>query len=143
MADMLLLPQLILTAVMVGVIWQVQLLTYPQFLRVGRGEFGGYHRAHTFRMGAVVVPPMLLEMGLAVVWVWHERSLASIGGLALVGAVWVVTAVFQVLAHRKLAEGWDEGTIRRLVRTNWLRTVLWTVRLGLLTLAVGRGEGAG
>ena len=52
-------------------------------------------------------------------------------GFFLLAFVWGVTAVFSVPAHGRLLEGFDEVAHRKLVRTNWLRTLGWSVRGGL------------
>ena len=49
----------------------------------------------------------------------------------LLAAIWVTTALVQVPLHRRLSEGYDASSGRRLVTTNWLRTALWSGR-GLL-----------
>jgi hypothetical protein len=33
--------------------------------------------------------------------------------------------------------GWDDDVHRRLVSTNWIRTIGWTLRLGLVTWMAG------
>ena len=60
---------------------------------------------------------------------------AATDGLALLAAVWMSTALLQVPCHRKLAHGFDSDIVRRLVATNWIRTVCWTLRL-LVALAL-------
>jgi hypothetical protein len=35
--------------------------------------------------------------------------------------------------HARLGQGADEAALRRLVRTNWIRTLAWTAR-GVLVL---------
>ena len=62
-------------------------------------------------------------------------SLAPVAwaGLALVVAIWLSTAVIQIPCHHRLAQGFDDRVHRRLVRTNWIRTVAWTAR-GVLVL---------
>jgi uncharacterized membrane protein len=124
-----LLPQLILAAWMCGVIWLVQLVVYPQFARVGEAEFAAYHRAHTSGIAGVVIPAMLLELGLAVAAWWQQRDAFTAVMLGLVVAIWAVTAACQVPLHQRLAKGRDAAAIRSLVRTNALRTGLWTARL--------------
>lgn len=126
------LPQWIAAAWMTGIIWQVQLLTYPQFMRVGEREFAAYHREHLRRMGWVVIPPMLAELGLAIAAWWMVRDLVTGVGLGFVAAIWATTGLIQVPLHRRLSHGRDEASIRKLVATNWIRTVLWTARLCLL-----------
>jgi hypothetical protein len=34
-----------------------------------------------------------------------------------------------VPAHRRLSEGYDDEIVRRLVRTNWVRTIGWSSRV--------------
>ena len=56
-------------------------------------------------------------------WVYMRAS-----GMVLVVLIWVSTAALQVPAHKGLTQGFAERAHRRLVATNWLRTVLWSVR---------------
>jgi hypothetical protein len=123
------------TLYMVGVIWYVQLVHYPLMAHVGDGLFVGYHGRHTRRTGWVVVGPMLVEAATATVLLWPgidsvPRPLA-VAGFLLVAAIWISTFAIQVPLHRCLARGFDADTHRRLVRTNWIRTVLWSARGGL------------
>jgi hypothetical protein len=49
--------------------------------------------------------------------------------------LWLSTFAIQVPLHRRLAGGFDPAIHRTLVTTNWVRTVLWSIR-GLLAVAV-------
>lgn len=134
------------TLFMVGVIWFVQIVHYPLFLGVGRAEFAAYERAHTRRTGWIVGPPMVLEAGTTLALLTPMRS-AGLGpglpalGFVLLAAIWLSTALLQVPAHRRLEREFDAAVHRRLVTTNWIRTVLWTLR-GILALTL-LGKGAG
>lgn len=126
------------TLYMTGLIWFVQIVHYPLFAKVGEAQFPGYSRAHQTLTTLVVGPPMLLEAltaGLLVVarpaqipaWmVWT--------GLLLVIIIWASTAALQVPAHGKLVAGFDASTGAFLVSSNWIRTVGWTARAGLVML---------
>ena len=124
--------QLVIAAVMTGIIWQVQLLTYPQFLKVPVADFPDYHQSHTERMAWVVGLPILAEMALASLTAWQLRSGISYVGLGLVIAIWGITALFHIPLHNRLARGHDLSSIRKLISTNWLRTFLWSARTALL-----------
>lgn len=124
--------QLVIAALMTGIIWQVQLLTYPQFLKVTAADFPGYHQSHTERMTWVVGLPILAELALALLTAWQLRSGISYVGLGLVIALWGTTALFQIPLHNRLARGHDLPSIRKLIVTNWLRTFLWSTRTVLL-----------
>lgn len=133
----LLLLNFTLAAYLTGVIWVVQLVTYPALMLVGKPEFGRYHAAHTRGMGWVVGAPMVLELGLAawLAWVAYPSWGAgrALGQLALVGLVWLATFFIAVPFHNRLAaEGYNYVALDGLVRTNWLRTLAWTARTVLL-----------
>ena len=55
-------------------------------------------------------------------------------GLAVLALIWVSTFAVQVPLHARLASGFDRAVWHRLVVTNWLRTLAWTVRAGIAVL---------
>ena len=136
---LLLLAHVAATLIMFGVILVVQVVHYPLFAGVGAAGFVAYEAAHTRLMSYVVVLPMLVELATAGALVW----LRPLGipawqlwlGLALVGVIWLSTALLQVPAHRALGAGFDAAVHHRLVVTNWIRTVAWGLR-AVLVLAM-------
>lgn len=125
---------------MTGLVWFVQVVHYPLFAYV-EGDFVRYEQLHTVRTGWVVAPVMLAELGSSILLVLNPRFMtrteASIG-LALVIALWVSTWALQVPQHTTLSQGYDAAAQRFLVSSNWLRTLLWSVRSGLLLYWLGR-----
>ncbi len=125
-------PTLFLT----GLIWFVQVAHYPLFAAVGHAEFPRY-QVWNVRATSLVVGPLLAAEGASALGI-----LALVGGgLAWTGAallvlIWLSTALLQVPCHARLERGFDAATARRLVQSNWLRTIGWTARgvcaLGLL-----------
>lgn len=134
-----LLVQVATTLPLVGLIWLVQLVVYPQFGRVGTREFTGYHAAHARGITWIVAPLMLGELGAAIAWVVADVSFLQIGGLVLVVIVWGATGVLSVPQHDVLARGYAATAHARLVATNWVRTCAWTAR-GVLVVAALRGS---
>ncbi len=124
------------TLTMFGVIWVVQLVHYPLFAGVGADGFPAYEAAHQARITLVVLPAMLLELGTAVALLWLRPAAVPAWmawtGLALVGVVWVSTAVVQVPLHTALAAGFDGEAHARLVASNWMRTAAWSLRAALV-----------
>ena len=59
----------------------------------------------------------------------------AVVGLVLLVGIHASTILLQVPAHRRLSTGFDAGVHRRLVRTNWVRTVGWSLR-GLVAVAM-------
>ena len=136
---LLLLAHAAATLFMVGVIWFVQLVHYSLFARVGRPGFAAYSGSHTRLTGLVVGPPMLLEAATAValvVWTPPGISVPLVWvGLILVAGIWLSTAFLQSPRHTTLGRGFDPSAHRFLVTSNWLRTVLWSLR-GLVVLCI-------
>lgn len=127
----LLLLQAAASCALAGLVWFVQLVHYPLFTRVGPDGFRAYEREHTRRTTWIAAPLMVAEAGTAALLLVLGREAATLVGALLVAALWASTFLVQVPCHRALGRGWDEAVHRRLVRTNWLRTVLWTARAGL------------
>lgn len=125
------------TAAMFGLIWFVQVVHYPLFAAVGRDGFAAYETAHRRRTAFVVGPLMAAEgltAGLLVV-----APPAGVGpalplaGVVLLGVIHMSTVWLQVPQHAELNKGYDDATLRRLVRSNWVRTVGWS---GRYTIAI-------
>ncbi|AYA38156.1 hypothetical protein D3Y59_14580 [Hymenobacter oligotrophus] len=134
---LLLLLNFALAAYLTGVIWTVQLVHYPGFALVPADAFRAYHQAHLGRMGWVVMAPMVAELLLAAWWAWAARSAVGWSSLGLVVFVWAVTFFVSVPLHNRLAtDGGSYVAVYALVRTNWLRTLAWSIRLGLLGWAL-------
>lgn len=134
-AALLVIVQLVATALMTGVIWYVQLVHYPLMAGWPHDEFSVWESRHREMTGLVVMPAMIVEAATAVsLFAYSPRGVSrwviSLGGLLLAG-IWASTFLLQVPCHDLLSLGWDETVHARLVETNWVRTVLWTVRLGL------------
>ena len=124
------------TWMLAGLIWVVQILVYPQFLRLRDHEFKDYHFAHCFRIGVIVGPLLFVEF-VSAAWLLYQghREAAFLASLLPMVGNWISTALLQAPTHTKLMRGFDDAVIRRLIRSNWLRTFAWTVRGVLLVLA--------
>lgn len=128
----LLAAHLLCTLLMVGIIWFVQIVHYPLLACVGAEQFCRYAQLHQSRTTLVVVGPMITEALSAICLFVQSPPLRSSPAFMFAGAllilIWVSTAWWQVPLHQSLAREFDEQRIRRLVQTNWLRTVAWSTR---------------
>lgn len=128
------------TLAMVGIMWAVQLAIYPQFRLVAPADFQAYVTAHARRIVAVLAPFAPAEVLLALlVWLVRPDDVSGASALvagALLAVGWVTTGLWYGPLHGRLqADGHDPILIERLIRTNWFRTVLWSVR-GVLALSM-------
>ena len=127
------------TLAMVGLICFVQIVHYPLFRMVGSTAFVAYEAAHT-RLTSYVVGPFMAVEGVTALVIAAappddlSRVLPFLG-LVLLAVIHGSTVLLQVPAHRALSEAWDEQVATRLVRTNWIRTIGWSLR-GVLALAL-------
>ena len=126
------------TLAMTGLIWFVQLVHYPLFELAARQSFTEFARQHQRRTGWVVMPLMLVEAVTAVLLLVRHPGLWTATGAALLAVVWLSTALVQVPQHRRLSLGYDAAAVRRLVTTNWLRTLSWTARAAVALLIAAR-----
>ncbi len=117
-------------------IWLVQVIIYPGFHRIAPGEFTDYHRWYVNRISMIVLPLMIAEVVLSAKWLLDAGAVVALASAFLVLIVWLSTFLLQVPIHNRLKSGKDEMLIRRLVVTNWIRTVAWSLKAAVVTLAV-------
>lgn len=134
------------TLALAGLIWFVQIVHYPMFIRIGAADLARCEREHQIRTTYVVAPLMIAELVSAIgVVLMTDAGLASGAGsgpawfgLALVAMIWLWTFAVMVPVHRRLERVAGEAdqarsVVRRLVRLNAVRTIAWSVR-GLIAL---------
>lgn len=119
------------TLFMVGLIWFVQVVHYPLFANVGGEQFKLYEEQHQRLTTWVVGPAMLVELMTAALLFKTppaESSTIAWIGLGLVVVIWLATALLSVPAHNSLTIEYSTAAYRKLVATNWIRTVAWSAR---------------
>lgn len=128
------------TFAMVGVIWVVQLVQYPMLASYSAVAPGAAARDHQRRISWLVGPLMAVE-GLTALWLLVERpesmSAASAWlAAALLGVALSSTVAVQVPLHQRLALDHDPAAARRLIASNWVRTLAWSARGVVLARAI-------
>jgi hypothetical protein len=132
MVDLILLANFVATCVMTGVIWFVQWVHYPLLASVPVDRAIDIATDHQRRTGQVLAIPMAVEgfttLGLLIsrpesvqiFWPWFGAVLLAV---ALGSTVFV-----SVPLHAKMATNPTADVGRRLVVTNWSRTIAWSLR---------------
>lgn len=124
---------------MVGLIWTVQVVHYPLFDGVGADAFPSYEARHSSAIGRLLILPAGLEVitaaTLVVVRPPGVPMWLVLGAGAVLAGIWIMTALVQAPAHGLLSDGFDAAVHRRLVDSNWWRTIGWSVR-GVAALAM-------
>ena len=120
------------TSLMVGIIWVIQLLHYPAFNFIKESDYVEFQHFHMQRISFIVVPVMILELFSAFMLVYYLRSNLLILCLIILLFIWLITFIFFTKLHQSLLGGYDKTIIDKLVRINWSRTILWSIRLIIL-----------
>ena len=94
--------------------------------------FPAYEAHHTRRTVWVVGPPIVVE-ALTAAWLAFTvpaglPAALTGSGLVLVLIIWLSTSLLQVPCHRRLSHGFSHAVHHRLVLTNWIRTIAWSLR---------------
>ena len=121
---------------MIGLIWLIQVVHYPLFVKVGSEGFQEYSQDHQRLITRIVLPLMFMELGTSLYLVFSRPTgvsswLAFIGA-TLVAVIWLSTFLIQVPQHGQLLEKLDPVVCAQLVQGNWIRTISWSLR-GLIT----------
>ncbi len=132
MIEFVLLVNFVATAVMTGVIWFVQWVHYPLLASVPVDGAVEVAHQHQRRTGQVLALPMAVE-GLTTLWLLASRPEAVSLILPWLGAVLLAVALgstvfVSVPLHAKMATNPTADVGKRLITTNWLRTIAWSAR---------------
>lgn len=125
------------TLFMLGLIWFVQVVHYPLMDEIGITDFRLYHEKHMTLTTYVVAAPMIVE-GLTALYLFvfppafAPRIVMGLG-FALVCINFGSTYFIQVPLHRKLQSLFESDVHQVLVYSNWIRTIVWSLR-GILIL---------
>jgi hypothetical protein len=120
-------------------IWLVQIIIYPGLARIPSNDFVNYHQWYVTRITMVVLPLIVCEIILAIAWFFLQDNLfypTVAGGLVVL--VWCSTFTCQVPIHKRLQAGKDKSTIKRLVNTNWIRTIAWSAKAVIVIVSAAK-----
>lgn len=136
----LLLADLVVAAVLCGLIWTIQIVHYPLFAAVPAAGWVAYEREHQRRIARLVAPLMHANVSLAVavgVAGDGDALLRWVGAVLAVAVFAATGGVFSAL-HSRLAAGRDPAVIARLVALNWWRTAAWTLQTSTAVVLVAQ-----
>ena len=133
--NFVLLGHLIFTSIMTGVIWVIQIVHYPSFHFIEKELYTAFQKFHMNKISIIVIPIMLAELitGMMLFLDKSSKSPFLIISFVILVLIWLITGVFFSKAHNELMMGYQELVVNQLVVMNWIRTLLWTLRLLLLT----------
>ena len=137
-SEIILLANFVAATVMTGVIWFVQWVHYPLLASVPVDRAVETAIKHQRSTGQVLAIPMAVEgfttlgllisrpEGVQVIWPWI--------GAVLLAVALGSTVILSVPLHAKMVANPTAEVGRRLVVTNWPRTIAWSARAVVCTV---------
>ena len=124
--EFLVCSQLIIDTGLLILIWLVQLIIYPSFRYIADDCFHSWHSRYVRAISLIVVPLSLSQLAVEIVYtIYHSSRWLRISIIAL---IWVSTFTLSAPCHARLQQEGKQGAlIERLISTNWIRTLLWTL----------------
>ncbi|MGB5691876.1 MAG: hypothetical protein WBM43_04640 [Flavobacteriaceae bacterium] len=104
----------------------VQIIIYPGFRYYSKNDLIFWHRQYTKKISFVVIPLMVGQLIITIIFLLNRASLYDISVALLVIAVWIITFLYFVPAHRKISDGThSDAQLKQMLHINWLRTAIW------------------
>ncbi len=116
-------------------IWFVQIVHYPLFRFLDEENFHESMIFHQRSISFIVMPLMLVELVICLYHAYLGQDL-SYPILGVVIIIWLTTFFISVPLHNKLLLGKDDAVIDKLINSNWIRTLLWTLKAFLVFTGV-------
>ena len=127
----LLISNLVLNSILLGIILMTQFVNYP-LLDSYNENFHTTHQNYMKRMGYVAGPIMVLEFLIISFLFLSNFENKVIAAMFLITClIWLSTFLIQVPVHQGLTNRKEKKLIQKLINTNWIRTILWSVKLVL------------
>ncbi|NRD21015.1 hypothetical protein HNV08_13240 [Winogradskyella eckloniae] len=127
----ILIIHIVATIFMTGLCWFVQLVHYPLFRAIETDKFPSYERKNAIT-GIITVPVMIIELITGLILLYNFQDSLHVLNIVVLAFIWLSTFIFQVPIHLKLMYKGSPQLITKVIRTNWIRTLSWTVRTLLL-----------
>ena len=127
----LLISNLVLNSILLGIILMTQFVNYP-LLDSYNENFHTIHQNYMKRMGYLVGPIMVLEfLIISFLFLLNFENKLTAAMFIITCLIWISTFFIQVPVHQGLTNRKEKKLIQSLINTNWIRTILWSVKLML------------
>ena len=132
--DNFFLIQIISNSILIGVLLITQIISYPSLYSIDKTCFEKYHKNYVNSISYVVIPLMLIELFSLLYLTFYVSDLFMIKSLLILITIWLFTFICIVPLHNLLSKKRSDDTISRLVNYNWLRTILWSIKLIIILI---------
>ena len=130
----MLIIEIIINSFLVGIILTTQFSTYPLLLQINTKDFNQYHTIYIKSISYIVGPLMTFEVVINMynfLTIPNNLNYYYLTSLILI-FIWISTIFIQVPIHNILNHKFDKDLVIQLIKSNWIRTLLWPTKLLLL-----------
>lgn len=109
-------------------IWLVQLIIYPVFAYMNEQELRRWHSVYVKRISGFVAPLMLAQFIVSLYY--FDYDIPSFLRLIFLAIIWINTFYLAIPLHATIFNIPSEAipeAVKKLLRINWTRTILWTL----------------
>lgn len=123
--------------VMLG--WIAQIVIYPGLLYYSEENLKKWHGPYASRITLFAFPLMTSQLGLYAFSAYKVPGILSFMVLTLVICSWLTTFRQAVPLHSEIGKSSDSTELRKkLIRVNWIRTVIWTIIFIISIIVYGK-----
>ena len=122
-------------------ILMVQLIIYPSFLHYPLKSLITWHNIYTKKIAIVVIPLMLGQLIVSIFQVYEKQVFDTLSHAIIVLFLWGITLFKFAPMHNIISQGSvNDKFLTKLVRLNWIRTILWFLLFLLTVTKIVLGE---
>ncbi|MBH76459.1 MAG: hypothetical protein CMP68_04925 [Flavobacteriales bacterium] len=126
----------LLNSILVGIILITQFVNYPLLKKIDQ-NFEIIHKEYTKKMGYVVAPIMTLEaFAVFSMYIYYPKNNNLILIMCLTLIIWLSTFFIQVPIHKTISFKKNSKKVKKLITTNYIRTISWCFKLYLSMLLI-------
>ena len=119
----------------------VQLIIYPSFLHYHLKNLITWHNIYTKKIAIVVIPLMLGQLSVSIFQVYEKQVFDTLSYFIIVLFLWAITLFKFAPMHNIISQGSvNDKFLTKLVRLNWIRTILWFLLFLLTVTKIVLGE---
>ncbi len=132
--DTLYFIQIVCNSYLVSLVFMTQFITYPTFLDIDKDKFLEYHQKYVNKISFIVAPVMLIELLTLFLIAYLSSEFLIVKTLILLLVIWLTTFFIMIPSHNRISKSFDKKEIINLINYNWVRTILWSLKLLLIIL---------
>ena len=119
---------------LLGLIWIIQIVHYPTYLYIDNNKRILFQNFHTKTISYIVAPVMIIELISSFLILINQVNLQNIVILIIPVLIWLSTFCISVPIHKNINKSNFEMLAKKLIKTNWIRTILWTIKALIIFL---------